>query len=244
MRGVLCAKMVLVNKERPVSERLDEVDECDRAAAIAWLHDLFGGERLSFERFCGVLERVFAAPNQADLEAAMSGLPPMIRLTPASRRLAKPLVLQAPDGLRLGSGWQLAADTTISTGIGAVRLDLTAASWDAHQISLRLETWGSIDVLVPKGVAVQMVGGSGHVELESLTTPVPGGPMLRIHTSGPTGVIRIRHPMERGGRLRRWWRRRTSGRSSSGEMVVSPWQPQSGLRTPRTLDGVLPARSR
>jgi hypothetical protein len=211
--------MVLVNKERPVLERLDEVDECDRAVAIARLHDLFSGERLSFERLCGVLERVFAAPSQADLEAAMSALPPMVRLTPASRRLAEPLVLQAPDGgLRLGSGWQLAADTTISCGFGAARLDLTTASWDAHQINLHLETWGSIDVLVPKGVAVQMVGGSGRVEIESLATPVPGGPMLRIHTSGPTGVIRIRHPKERGGRLRRWRRRRSSSRPSSGEM--------------------------
>jgi hypothetical protein len=111
-------------------------------------------------------------------------------------------VLQAPDGgLRLGSGWQLAADTTIGTGFGAARLDLTAASWDAHRIDLRLQTWGSIEVLVPKGVAVQIGGGSGGVRLESLSPPVPGGPVLRISTSGPTGTIRIRHPKKRNAGL-------------------------------------------
>ena len=59
-----------------------------------------------------------------------------------------------------GPGWQLAADTTVSTGFGTARLDLTTASWDAQDINLRLETWGSIEVLVPEGVAIQLVGGS------------------------------------------------------------------------------------
>jgi hypothetical protein len=207
-----------VNKHRPVPAPLDGVDEDARVAAIARLHDLFSGGGLSLERFSGVLEQVFAAPSYAELEAAMLPLPPLVRLTPASRRLAGPLVLRVPDsGLQLGSGWQLAVDTIIGTGFGAARLDLTAASWDAHQINLRLETWGSIEVLVPEGVAVQVVGGAGSVELESLSPPVPGGPLLRISTSGPTGVIRIRHPRERvGGPFTHWRRRRAAGRPSPG----------------------------
>ena len=146
----------------------------------------------------------------------MLALPPLVRLTPNSRRLAKPLILQAADGgLQLGSGWQLAADTTIRTGFGAARGDLTAASWDSCQINLHLETWGSIDVLVPEGVAVQMLGGSGYVRLESLATPATGGPVLRISTSGPTGVIRIRHPKKRSESLFTRWKPRRSGNDSS-----------------------------
>ena len=143
----------------------------------------------------------------------MVALPSLVRLTPASTRLTGPLVLQTADrNLQLGSGLQLAAETTVSTGVGAARLDLTAASWDCDLITLRLETWGSTEVLVPEGVAVQIVGGSGNVRLESLSLPVPGGPVLRISTFGPTGVIRIRHPKGRSGRpLMRWRRRRTSG---------------------------------
>jgi hypothetical protein len=114
-----------------------------------------------------------------------------------------------PDSaLELGSGWQLAAETAIGTGFGAARLDLTAASWDVHQINLHLQTWGSIEVLVPEGVAVQMLGGSASVQLESLSPPVPGGPVLRVATSGPTGVIRIGHPKKRSGRPFTGWRRR------------------------------------
>jgi hypothetical protein len=65
-------------------------------------------------------------------------------------------------------------------------------------------------------VAVQMVGGPGSVRLESLAPPIPGGPVLRISTSGPTGVIRICHPRERnGGPFKRWRRRRIIGSPGS-----------------------------
>jgi hypothetical protein len=217
--ALLWAKMMSVNENSPVSSPPDEVDEAARVAAVSRLHDLVSGGGLSLERFSGILEQVLAAASHAELEAAMLALPPLVRLTPASRRLARPLVLHVPDSaLRLGTGWQLAADTTIDTGFGVARLDLTAASWDVCQINLRLQTWGSIEILVPKGVAVQMLGGSARVQLDPLSPAVPGGPVLRISTSGPTGVIRIRHPKKRsGGEFTRWRRRHRRHPSSLAE---------------------------
>src|SRR5665213_3852649 len=98
--------MVSVNKNRPVSALLGGVDEDARGAAIARLHDLFSMGGLSLERFSGVLGQVFAASSHAELELAMSALPPLVRLTPASRRLARPLMWQTADSdLQLGSGW-------------------------------------------------------------------------------------------------------------------------------------------
>jgi hypothetical protein len=198
-----------VNENSPGSAPLDAVDDDARVAAVSRLHDLISDAGLSLERFSGILEQVFAAASHTELEAAMSAVPSLVRLTPASQRLATPLVLDVPDSaLELGSGWQLAADTTIRTGFGVARLDLTAASWDVDQINLHLQTWGSIEVLVPRGAAVQMLGGSASVQLDSLSAPVPGGPVLRIVTSGPTGVIRVRHPNKRNGRPFTRWRRR------------------------------------
>jgi hypothetical protein len=184
------------------------VDAPDRVAAIDRLHDLVRGGSVSLERFSAILGQVLAASDYADLEAAMSVLPPLVRITPASRRLAEPLVLRADGDLKLGAGWQLAADTTIHIAFGTAWLDLTAASWDANQINLRLETRaGAIEVIIPEGVATQMVGGSGRVQLLSLSAPVPAGPVLRVSTLGATGVIRIRHPKKRtAGRLTPWRR--------------------------------------
>jgi hypothetical protein len=43
------------------------------------------------------LEQVFAAVSHAELGAAMLALPPLVRLTLASLRPARPLVLHVPD---------------------------------------------------------------------------------------------------------------------------------------------------
>jgi hypothetical protein len=187
-----------VTRAVPIAAAPDRADEEARDAALGRLRDSYSAGELSYECFRAVLERLFSACGHADLESAMQALPPLVRLTPLARRLAEPLVLYAADGgLVLGSGWQLARETTIRTGVGSTLIDLTAASWDMLRVDLHLETWGSIDVLVPKGVAVQMAGGTGRVRLEALSASVPGGPVLRISTSGPAGVIRIRHSRER-----------------------------------------------
>jgi Domain of unknown function (DUF1707) len=196
----------------PIAAHPDRVDEAARDAAVGRLRDTYCAGELSHECFRAVLEQLFSARRHADLESAMQGLPPLVRLTPASLRLAEPLFLHAADGgLEVGAGWQLAQETTIRTGVGSALIDLTAASWDRLHVDLHLETWGSIEILVPKGVAVQMVGGAGRVHLEALSAPIPGGPVLRVSTSGPAGVVRIRHSRERhdNGPLSRLRRRCT-----------------------------------
>ena len=116
-----------MNNNPPPSAPLEAVDEDARAEAIVRLKGVFSNEGLSSERFSEILGKILASTNHAALELAISALPSLVRLTPASRRLAGPLVLRAPDSkLELGSGWQLAADTTIGTGFGTALVDLTA----------------------------------------------------------------------------------------------------------------------
>lgn len=77
------------------------------------------------------------------------------------------------------------------------------------QVDLSLETaTGKIDVVVPQGVAVQVVSAKGRVKLDSLAPPVPGAPLLRVAAAVATGQIVIRHP--RPARRRRWRRRRNN----------------------------------
>jgi hypothetical protein len=217
----------------PLAAPLDGVDEAARDAAIGRLRDLFSGGEVSYACFSAVLELLFAARGFSDLESAMQALPPLVRLTPSAWRLAKPLILYAADGgLQLGSGWQLGAETTVRTGVGSALIDLTAASWDSLLVDLRLETWGSIEVLVPKGVAVQMAGGGGRVRLEALSVPVPGGPVLRISTSGPAGVIRICHsgPRHHHGPFSGLRRRRTDSLGLSRSSDRRPMAAQGDSR--------------
>ncbi len=185
----------------------DHAVEATRTAAIDRLKDLFSEGRLSFEDFSALLDGVCAASSERGLAEAMVPTPHLVRRTPVSRRMAGPSVFRlAEPGLQLGPGWQLAAHTTVGTGVGTTRLDLAAATWDADHVDLHLETWGAIEVLVPVGTTVQFAGGSTNVEFGSLSSPVPGGPLVRIHTSGPTGSVRVSHPPAR--KARRTTRRR------------------------------------
>jgi hypothetical protein len=194
---------------------LDEVDEIERTASMTRLNDLFSVGVIPYERFSEVLDQILGATSHADLEGAMLALPPLVRLTPTLLRMTTPLIVRAAEGcLNFGSGWQLAADTTIRTGVGTTRVDLTSARWDAQDVTLRLETWGSIEVFVPKGVAIQLAGGSRPVELRSISPAIPGGPVLRVSTYGPTGWIRMGHTEGHDTRraLHRKPRRRASRR--------------------------------
>lgn len=178
---------------------VDPVDEADRVAAVARLRDLVGSGELSFERFSDALDQALAATTHTELETAFTALPSLVHLSPVSRRLSRPVVVEARmSSLDLGSGFQLAADTSVIASIGSVWLDLTSASWDARQVDLRLEaTTGSIDVVVPRGVVVQLVHAKGQVVLDNIEPPIPGAPVLRIEATARTGVIRITHDPER-----------------------------------------------
>ncbi len=200
------AKMADMDEDRPPPPNADQIDESARTAAITRLQDLYGDGTLPFEQFSAALDGVMAASSHSEMEAAMGPAPSLVRRTPSSRRLTGPLVVRiAEGGLRLGEGWQLAADTTVATGVGTTLVDLAAATWDCDHPDLHLETWGAIELLVPCGIAVQLVGGCANVRLGSLDPPVPGGPLLRVHTSGPSGSVRIAHPgvSEAGWLMRR-----------------------------------------
>jgi hypothetical protein len=202
-----------VAEQLPVPVSPEPVDDSERLAAVARLRDLVGTGDLSLERFTASLEQVLAANDQADLEMAMAAMPSLVRLTPASRRLSQPLKLDAGIAkLQFGSGWQLARETEVTTNTGKVRLDLTAATWDAREIDLRLKTnTGTIEVIIPKGVAVQMVSATNRVRMDNLAPPVPGAPVIRVVASTSTGAGRVILTHERPPQAKSsWWRRRKS----------------------------------
>jgi Domain of unknown function (DUF1707) len=199
----------------PVPVSREPVDDSERLAAVARLHDLVGTGGLSLERFSASLEQVLAANDQADLETAMAALPSLVRLTPASRRLSQPLKLDAGIGkLRLGAGWQLAGETEVTASTGKVWLDLTGATWDSRSIDLRLRVvTGKIEVIVPKGVAVQILSATNRVTLDNLVPPVPGAPVLRVvaSTAAGGGRIRFTHELQQRARSHWWQRGKASG---------------------------------
>ena len=96
--------------------------------------------------------------------------------------------------LRLAGKWQVARETHISADLGSIRLDLTEAEFDDHVIDLHIyHGCGSITIIVPRGVAVQLTHHRGGTDMR-LEPPVPGLPLVRLDATTHIGRIHLRHP--------------------------------------------------
>jgi hypothetical protein len=138
------------------------------------------------------------------LAAIVRSLPPPMELTSPDRRLAEPLEIHSGTGrLRLTGRWQVARETHVSADLGSVRIDLTEAEFDDNVIDLHVYTgWGSITIIVPRGIGVQVTRHRGGVD-SRLEPPVPGLPVIRLDMTTNIGRIRLRHPGTPPDR-RRW----------------------------------------
>jgi hypothetical protein len=82
-------------------------------------------------------------------------------------------------------------------------LDLTQAEFDDHVIDLHVYTgWGSITIIVPQGVDVQVIRHRGGAD-SRLDPPVPGLPLVRLDVTTNIGRVHLRHPGNHD-RPRRW----------------------------------------
>jgi Domain of unknown function (DUF1707) len=189
--------------EPPISEDL-------RQRGIDLLQEFLAGGQVDLDRFQAALDGLLGARTHADFAAVVRSLPPPVRFTPAARRRQEPLEISTSMGeVRLKDRWQVGRLTKISTGMGAVTIDLTEAEFDDWDVEIVVHTsMGSVTVIAPRGLDIRQVGRSSAVD-STLEEPVPGFPVVRLSASSDMGTIRLMHPKEKRQR-RRGWRRRGS----------------------------------
>jgi hypothetical protein len=142
---------------------------------------------------------ILAATTESELAEIVRSLPPPIAVTSPERRLTKPLEIHSGVGrLRLTGRWQVGTETHVSADLGSVTIDLSAAEFDASIIDLHVYTgWGSITIVVPRGVDVQIVRHRGGLS-SRLEPAIPGLPLIRLDVTTNIGRIRLRHPVSSG----------------------------------------------
>lgn len=166
-----------------------------RQRAAEFLKDLYAAGDVDTGRFDDSVSGLLAATTDAELAEIMRSLPPPVALTSPDRRLAQPLQIRSGLGrLRLAGRWQVARETHVSAELGSVRIDLTEAELDDRVIDLHVYTGcGSITIIVPRGVGVQVTRHRGGVD-SRLEPPVPGLPLVRLDVTTNIGRVRLRHP--------------------------------------------------
>jgi hypothetical protein len=104
--------------------------------------------------------------------------------------------------LRLTGRWQVARETHVSADLGSVRIDLTEAEFDDRVIDLHVYTgWGSITIIVPRGVGVQIIHHRGGID-SRLEPPLPGLPLVRLDVTTSIVMVHLRHRAAPGGKRR------------------------------------------
>jgi hypothetical protein len=199
-----------VNDDRFPAETEPPVSEDLRQRGIDVLQELLAGGKVDLDRFRAALDGLLGARTHADFASVVRSLPPPVAFTPAARRRQEPLKISTPiSDVRLKGRWQVGRLTKVSTGMGAVGIDLTKAEFDDWDVQIVVDTgMGSITVIAPRGLDVRQVRRSAAVK-STLEEPIPGFPVVRLSASCGSGIIRPTHPKEK--RQRRWgWRRRRS----------------------------------
>ena len=176
----------------------------DKQRATEFVKQLYATGGIDEMRFEVGIARVLGATTDAELVEVVRSLPTPVSFTPAGRRLSRPLEIHSSLGrLRLSGRWQLAAETHISADIGSVRLDLTEAEFDDQVIDLHVYSGGgTITIIVPRGVDIQVIRHRGGVSTQ-LEPPVPGFPLIRLDVTTNIGRVRLRHPEHRNQPRRR-----------------------------------------
>jgi hypothetical protein len=164
--------------------------DADREHTIAQLRDATVAGRLTLDEFAGRVERAELARTQTELEPLLADLP-------AVGSAQAPLHHRAIGSRLIRRGrWELAAHSAVLSVGATIVLDLGHATLHAAETTLVGRNWfGTVTVVVPRGVHVEVDGGGafGTREIDLPDTgPVANAPRLRIRTSGPGGTLRVR----------------------------------------------------
>ena len=184
-------------------------EEDAQRRASEFVKDLYAAGDIDEAQLDAGVAGVLAARTEAELARVVRSLPTPVALTSPDRRLDRPLEIHGGIGrLRLAGRWQVARETHVSADLGNVLIDLTEAAFDDHVIDLHVYTGcGSITIIVPRGVAVQVTHHRGGTDMR-LEPPVPGLPLVRLDATTNIGRIHLRHPGPPSrGRRRRGFRR-------------------------------------
>jgi hypothetical protein len=177
----------------------------DRNPALEFLKQRFAAGDIDAEQFEQAAARMMGASSEAELAEVVRSVPSPVALTAPERRLERPLEINGGMGrLRLGGRWQVARETHVSAQLGGVILDLTDAEFDDRVVDLHVYTgWGAITIIVPRGVAVQVVQHRGNVDLRLDGPVVPGLQLVRLDATTNIGRVHLVHPdSQRARRLR------------------------------------------
>ena len=184
------------------------INDSDRERAGELLQHACGDGRLTLEEFTVRVGAVWAAESRAELEKATNGLAaaPLV----GTRQSVEKIICVFSENKRHGR-WRMPGSVKVTTVFGATELDLREVQTDADVVEIRGRcVFGSVKVIVPEGVEVDVLGSTVFGSRKLRLAPVPrlaGTPLVRVHINTYFGEVDVRsRGPNSGSALARWVR--------------------------------------
>jgi hypothetical protein len=174
----------------------------DREHTIASLREHCVAGRLTLDELSGRIRSVYDARTQADLDTITQDLPaltpgtvpaPFVR---ASLRKATRWTVACLSSETRKGRWRLEEQTSAFAFMGSCLLDLRQVALDAPEVTITaISFMGSIEIIVPEGVEVDLGGfslmGSKDCRVNDAFVH-PGAPLIRVQAFSLMGSVLVR----------------------------------------------------
>lgn len=182
----------------PMPERRGEdraevrLSDAERQEVVARLNAAVGEGRLTLEEVDERLAVAYQARTAAELVPLTSDLPEPARTVPRETTS----IVGVLSGAKQHGRWRPAGRTTAVAVLGSCRLDLCDAVLEGPEVEIRATAvLGSIEVLVPDGVHVELGGyavlGSRSYRVRT-STPAAGAPTVHVEARAVGGTVSVR----------------------------------------------------
>ena len=168
--------------------------DAEREHSIALLRDGVVEGRLTLEEFSDRVSRAQTARTDRELTALTADLPALP--SPSAPQPAPARYRATVSKLVRRGVWEIPARSKWRCMCGTIVLDLSEGRLPGPEVELEIfNAFGTVTVLVPAGIAVEVEGGgmfASQVLEPPAWPPPPGAPRLKIRVGGPGGTLYIR----------------------------------------------------
>lgn len=174
------------------------VSDGDRNQAVELLRHHTAEGLLTLDEFSDRVGEVFDAKTRGELSLALRELPAHAVEVPEEQRrpVSHRTVVAIMSGTKRSGRWRPSEKTTAFAFMGGVELDLREAEIEGPVIEIEaIAIMGSVEVIVPPGVHVDMDGFALMGSVESHIQPAParpGMPIVRIRGFALMGAVEPR----------------------------------------------------
>jgi hypothetical protein len=175
----------------------ERVSDSERDHVVTMLRDHLAVGRLTLDEFSERTGTALAARTRGDLDAVLADLPvaPAPLAQPARRRARRWIVAIMGESESKGR-WRPGEHTATVAVMGECHMDLRRAEIDGPEVVITaVSIMGSIDIVVPEGIDVELTGLSimGQRSFKVRDVPVlRGSPRILIRAFPIMGEVKVR----------------------------------------------------